>query len=180
MRRFWLLFAQTVTIGLAIWFILTTLKPEWVNGGLSANTRLHIATSKVPIQEAVPGTKAQNSYRDASKLAMPSVVNIFTTKEAKASPNPLLQDPLFKKYFGERSEPEEKQSSLGSGVIVSSQGYILTNNHVVEAADEIEVGLADGRTATAKVVGSDPDTDLAVIKIDLPNLPAIFLTRALV
>ncbi|MDY7546597.1 Do family serine endopeptidase [Glaciimonas sp. CA11.2] len=175
MRRFWLLFAQTVTIGLAIWFILTTLKPEWVNGGLSANTRLHIATSKVPIQEAVPGTKAQNSYRDASKLAMPSVVNIFTTKEAKASPNPLLQDPLFKKYFGDRSEPEEKQSSLGSGVIVSSQGYILTNNHVVEAADEIEVGLADGRTATAKVVGSDPDTDLAVIKIDLPNLPAITL-----
>ncbi|QRX83792.1 Do family serine endopeptidase [Glaciimonas sp. PAMC28666] len=175
MRRFWLLFAQTVTIGLAIWFIVTTLKPEWVNGGLSANTRLHIATSKVPIQEAAPGTKIQNSYRDASKIAMPSVVNIFTTKEAKATPNPLLQDPLFKKYFGDRSEPEEKQSSLGSGVIVSSQGYILTNNHVVEAADEIEVGLADGRTATAKVVGSDPDTDLAVIKINLPNLPAITL-----
>ncbi|KAF3999746.1 S1C family serine protease [Glaciimonas immobilis] len=175
MRRFWLLFAQTVTIGLAIWFIVTTLKPEWVNGALTSNTRLHIASTNVPIQEASPGTTTQNSYRSASKRAMPSVVNIFTTKESRQSANPLLQDPLFKKYFGDRSEPEEKQSSLGSGVIVSSQGYILTNNHVVEAADEIEVGLSDGRTATAKVVGSDPDTDLAVIKINLPNLPAITL-----
>ncbi|PUA16301.1 S1C family serine protease [Glaciimonas sp. PCH181] len=178
MRRFWLLFAQTVTIGLAIWFIVTTLKPEWVNGALVGNTRLHIATSKVPLQEAPPGTIIQDSYRAASKRAMPSVVNIFTSKEAKPSTNPFMQDPLFKKYFGDRSdEPEEKQSSLGSGVIVSSQGYILTNNHVVEAADEIEVALADGRKASAKVVGADPDTDLAVIKIDLPNLPAITLGR---
>lgn len=176
MRRFWLLFAQTVTIGLAIWFIVTTLKPDWVNGKLSSNTQLHIATSKVPIQEAPPSMKTQDSYRDASKQAMSSVVNIFTSKEAKPSPNPLIQDPLFKKYFGDRSdEPEEKQSSLGSGVIVSSQGYILTNNHVVEAANEIEVALADGRKASAKVVGTDPDTDLAVIKIDLHNLPAITL-----
>ncbi|MGS0740954.1 Do family serine endopeptidase [Glaciimonas sp. GG7] len=174
MRRFWLLFAQTVTIGLAIWFIVTTLKPEWLSGALVGNTRLHIAASKVPIQEAPSGIGPQASYRDASKRAMPSVVNIFTSKEAKPSTNPFMQDPLFKKYFGDRSgEPEEKQSSLGSGVIVSSQGYILTNNHVVEAADEIEVALADGRKASAKVVGADPDTDLAVIKIDLPDLPAI-------
>jgi len=177
MRRFWLLFAQTVTIGLAIWFIVTTLKPEWVNGSLGGSTRVHIATSKVLLQEAAPGTTTQGSFRDASKRAMPSVVNIFTSKEAKPSTNPFMQDPLFKKYFGDRSDeqPEEKQSSLGSGVIVSSQGYILTNNHVVDAADEIEVALADGRKASATVVGTDPDTDLAVIKIDLPNLPAITL-----
>jgi len=177
MRRFWLLFAQTVTIGLAIWFIVTTLKPDWVKGSSSGGTRVHIATANVPLQEAAPGTTTQSSYRDASKRAMPSVVNIFTSKEAKPSTNPFMQDPLFKKYFGDRSDeqPEEKQSSLGSGVIVSSQGYILTNNHVVEAADEIEVALADGRKATATVVGTDPDTDLAVIKIDLPNLPAITL-----
>ena len=87
-----------------------------------------------------------------------------------------MDDPFFKKFFGDRfDEKQEKQVSLGSGVIVSAQGYILTNNHVVEAADEIEVALADGRKAIAKVVGSDPETDLAVVKIDLDNLPAITL-----
>jgi serine protease DegQ len=105
-------------------------------------------------------------------------VNIFTTKEAKQPQNPFLDDPLFRKFFGDRfGEQEEKQFSLGSGVIVSPEGYILTNNHVVEAADEIEVALADGRKASAKVVGADPDTDLAVVKITLPNLPAITLSH---
>lgn len=178
MRRFWLLFAQTVTIGLAIWFIVTTLKPEWMNGSLTSS-RLHISASKVPLQEVAPGTQAPGSYREASQRAMPSVVNIFTSKDAKPVSPEVLEDPLLRKFFGDRGDDsEEKQSSLGSGVIVSSQGYILTNNHVVEAADEIEVALADGRTTTAKVVGTDPETDLAVIKIDLPNLPAITLGRA--
>ncbi len=176
MRRFWLLFAQAVTIGLAIWFIVTTLKPDWASNSLGSASSVHIATSKVPIQEATSGTVTTGSYRDASKKAMPSVVNIFTSKDAKPS-NPMLQDPLFKKFFGDRGadDQDEKQSSLGSGVIVSSQGYILTNSHVVESADEIEVALNDGRKASAKIVGTDPDTDLAVIKIDLPDLPAITL-----
>lgn len=110
---------------------------------------------------------------------MPSVVNIFTTTEARPQKNPFMDDPFFKKFFGDQFEDQQddKQSSLGSGVIVSPQGYILTNNHVVEAADEIEVALADGRKASAKVVGTDPETDLAVIKIDLPNLPAITLAH---
>ncbi|MFC5472923.1 Do family serine endopeptidase [Paraherbaspirillum soli] len=175
MRRFWLLFAQTVTIGLAIWFIVTTLKPDWASGSL-ASFPLHIASSHVTLHEVAPGTPTPGSYREASRRAMPSVVNIFTSKEAKQRSSPFLEDPLLRKFFGDRGDdPDEKQASLGSGVVVSSQGYILTNNHVVEAADEIEVALADGRNASAKVVGTDPETDLAVIKIDLPNLPAITL-----
>jgi serine protease DegQ len=180
MRRFWLLFAQTVTIGLALWFIVTTLKPDWASKALSGVQNVHIASSTVSLHEApTRGMPTQGSYREAAKRAMPSVVNIFTTKEAKQAKNPFMDDPLFKKFFGDRSgEQEEKQSSLGSGVVVSPQGYILTNNHVVEAADEIEVALADGRKAVAQVVGADPETDLAVIKIDLANLPAITLGHA--
>ncbi|MGV8892849.1 MAG: Do family serine endopeptidase [Burkholderiaceae bacterium] len=178
MRRFWLLFAQSVTIGLAVWFIVTTLKPDWT-GKLGSSKSVRIASSSVSIQEAIPSlTPSQNSYRDAAKIAMPSVVNIFTTKKARQQRTPYLEDPFFKKFFGDGyGAQEEKQSSLGSGVVISPQGYILTNNHVVEAADEIEVALADGRKAVAKVVGADPETDLAVIKIDVPNLPAITLGR---
>ncbi len=176
MRRLWLLFAQTVTVGLAILFIVTTLKPEWAGGVLGGGQKIRSATS-VPMLEAPPNTApTQGSFRDAAKMAMPSVVNIFTSKTAAPVQNPFMDDPFFRKFFGDRfDEQQEKQVSLGSGVIVSAQGYILTNNHVVEAADEIEVALADGRKAIAKVVGADAETDLAVVKIDLDNLPAITL-----
>lgn len=176
MRRLWLLFAQTVTVGLAILFIVTTLKPEWAGGVLGGGQKIRSATS-VPMLEAPPNAAAtQGSFRAAAKVAMPSVVNIFTSKTAAPSQNPFMDDPFFRKFFGDRfDDQQEKQVSLGSGVIVSAQGYILTNNHVVEAADEIEVALADGRKAIAKVVGADPETDLAVVKIDLDNLPAITL-----
>ncbi|MFC7289190.1 Do family serine endopeptidase [Herminiimonas glaciei] len=178
MRRLWLLFAQTVTVGLAILFIVTTLKPEWASGVLGGAQKVRSSTS-VAMLEAPPNTApTQGSFRDAAKVAMPSVVNIFTSKTATPSQNPFMDDPFFRKFFGDRfDEQQEKQVSLGSGVIVSAEGYILTNNHVVEAADEIEVALTDGRKAIAKVVGSDPETDLAVIKINLDNLPAITLGR---
>jgi serine protease DegQ len=128
------------------------------------------------LEAPLSAAPTQGSFRDAARLAMPSVVNIFTSKTATPSQNPFMDDPVFRKFFGDRfDEQQEKQVSLGSGVIVSAQGYILTNNHVVEAADEIEVALADGRKAIAKVVGTDPETDLAVVKIDLDNLPAITL-----
>lgn len=173
MQRLWLLFAQTVTVGLALWFIVFTLKPEW--SGQRGLSTVRVAASGVTVQEAGV-TSGAASYADAAKRAMPSVVNIFTSKEAPRSRNPLLQDPFFKRFFGDRQgAEEEKQSSLGSGVIVSPQGYILTNNHVVEAASGIEVALADGRKVTASIVGTDPETDLAVIKVDLQNLPAITL-----
>ncbi|MDE2428087.1 MAG: Do family serine endopeptidase [Burkholderiales bacterium] len=176
MRRLWLLFAQTITVGLALWFIVATLKPEWLNRMPSPSQSVRLA-SKVTIQEApANGVSAQNSYRLAAKRAMPSVVNIYTSKEAQLSNNPLLNDPFLKRFFGDQqSQQTERQSSLGSGVIVSNEGYILTNNHVVESADEIDVALSDGRKATGKVIGTDPETDLAVIKIDLKNLPAITL-----
>jgi serine protease DegQ len=173
MRRLWLLFAQTATVGLAIWFIVATLKPDWLGSNSGGANRPVSASSPTGLVEAPRNVApAQGSYRDAAKRAMPSVVNIFTSKEARQSKNPLLDDPFFRRFFGEQ---EEKQFSLGSGVIVSPQGYILTNNHVVEAADGIEVALADGRKATAKVVGTDPETDLAVVKIDMEKLPAITL-----
>ncbi len=178
MRRFWLLFAQAVTVGLAFWFIVASLKPEWAGRLLGRAENVRLNWSTVPVQEAPAVLSAtQGSYRDAAKRAMPSVVNIYTAKGSRQR-NPMLDDPLFRKFFGDRlDEQEEKQFSLGSGVIVSTEGYILTNNHVVEAADEIEVALADGRKASGKVVGSDAETDLAVIKITLPNLPAITLGR---
>lgn len=176
MRRLWLLFAQTVTVGLAIWFIVATLKPEWIIRH-SQNLQVQPAPA-VSLQEAPDTSSAQSTYRQASQRAMPAVVNIFTTKEAKQNPHPFNDDPLFRRFFGDGfGGQDERQFSLGSGVVVSPEGYILTNNHVVEAADEIEVALADGRKVPAKLVGTDPETDLAVIKINLQNLPAITLGR---
>lgn len=175
MRRLWLLFAQTVTVGLAVWFIVASLKPDWAAGMIGIRRNPQLSSSTVPIQEAPPASAATtNSYREAASRAMPSVVNVFTTKEARQPKNPFMDDPFFRKFFGDRfGDQEEKQFSLGSGVIVSPQGYILTNNHVVEAADEIEIALANGRKASAKLVGTDPETDLAVIKVAMKDLPAI-------
>ncbi|MDR1311248.1 MAG: trypsin-like peptidase domain-containing protein [Burkholderiaceae bacterium] len=177
-KRLWLLFAQVVTTGLAVWFIVTALKPEWTDGSASQTKPL---TSTVTVQEAASGAgTAKPSYREAVGRAMPSVVNIFTTKEVRLPQNPLLDDPLFKNLFGDRLNERggtNKQTSLGSGVIVSAEGYIVTNNHVVETADQIEVALESGEKATAKLVGTDPETDLAVIKVDLPKLHPITLGR---
>jgi serine protease DegQ len=134
---------------------------------------LEAAPSKPPLS-------AGGSYRAAAARAMPAVVNIITSKKPRRGQHPLLRDPFFKKFFGdrERDEDGDDESSLGSGVIVSARGYILTNNHVVEAADEIEVVLTDGRKAAAKLVGTDPETDLAVIKISMDKLPVIVLGQA--
>jgi serine protease DegQ len=177
MRRLWLLFAQTVTVGLAIWFIVASLKPEWAGGILGGARGPRMAASSVPMMEAPTSAPAvQGSYRDAARRAMPAVVNIFTTKGARQPKTPFMDDPLFRRFFGDQQE--ERQFSLGSGVVISPEGYVLTNNHVIETADEIEIALADGRKAAAKVVGTDPETDLAVVKINLQNLPAITLGHA--
>ncbi|OIP12222.1 MAG: 2-alkenal reductase [Betaproteobacteria bacterium CG2_30_59_46] len=172
MRRLWLIFAQTATISLAALFVIATLQPDLLPWR---------GSSMVTVKEAPSGGAAQKpgSFSVAAKKAMPSVVNIFTSKEIPAPHNPLMDDPLFRRFFGDRSDGEpQRASSLGSGVIVSPNGYILTNHHVVEAADEIEVALADGRKSSARIVGTDPDTDLAVLKIELKNLPAITLGHA--
>ena len=168
MYRLWLIFAQTATVLLAIFFVVSTLRPEL----LPWKPRGEIVT----VKEAVPAidTVRQDSYAKAAEIAMPSVVNIFTSKEINEPHHPFMNDPIFERFFGEQFESRPRRtSSLGSGVIVSSNGYILTNHHVVEAADEVEVALVDGRKTKASIIGSDPETDLAVLKVKLEDLPAI-------
>ncbi|MFO1374674.1 MAG: trypsin-like peptidase domain-containing protein [Agitococcus sp.] len=117
-----------------------------------------------------------SSYAPTVKATAPAVVNIFTTAIVKHNSHPLMNDPMFRRFFefhGMNQNESEPRSGLGSGVIVSKDGYILTNNHVVGKANEIVVALHDGRKAKAKVIGTDPDSDLAVIKIDLKDLPTI-------
>ncbi len=171
MRKHWLLFTQAVTLGLAVLFIVSTLKPEL----LPAAARSSVVTLKQ--SEAADSTNklTNTGLSTAASKAMPAVVNIFTSTEVKVPINPFMEDPRFRFFFGDQGDDQpEKNSSLGSGVIVSPEGYILTNHHVVEAADQIEVALADGRKTKAHVVGSDPETDIAVIKIELPDaIPAI-------
>ncbi len=114
------------------------------------------------------------SYSAAVKVAAPAVVNIFTTQKVKQMNHPLLSDPVFREFFGNQAPQQpQNENSLGSGVIVRADGYILTNNHVIAQAEHIVVALHDGRRAEAKVIGTDPDTDLAVIKIELDKLPVL-------
>lgn len=173
MRRYWLLFAQTVTIALGVYAVIAALRPAWLE---RAPTQVALGTPArpVPMLQAPGLGGSPGSYRDAAGRAMPAVVNILTSKALRET-HPLLKDPFFRRFFGDKLPPQEQMASLGSGVIVSADGYILTNNHVVEGADEIEVGLADGRKAEASVVGTDPETDLAVIRIKEKNLPVIVL-----
>ena len=160
MKKLWLIFAQTVTVSLAILFVITTLKPEWLgrNPGI------------VTFQEAVgtsePG-KASASYSEAARKVIPSVVHIYTTQAPRQPRHPLVDDPIFRHFFGDRyGEEPRRGAGLGSGVIVSPKGYILTNYHVIEAADSVEVALNDGRKLKAKLVGADPESDLAILKVD--------------
>ena len=165
MKRYWLLFSQAVTVLLAAWFVLVTLKPEWLNQRPSLQG---VTLLEAPSNAA--GTVMPGSMSPAAKRAAPAVVSIATTQARKA--HPLANDPWFRFFYGDR-EDVSPQMGLGSGVIVSPEGYILTNNHVVEGAQEIEVTLSDSRRTTAKVIGTDPDTDLAVLRITLDRLPVI-------
>ena len=170
MRKLWLLFSQTATICLAALFVIGTLRPDLLTG-MPQNAVITVGQQTA---DAGGGAPRAGSYSEAAKKAMPAVVNIYTMKAVKAQQHPLRDDPLFRFFFGEQPETQAQPSTnLGSGVIVSESGYILTNSHVVEAADGIEVALTDNRRVTAKVVGTDPESDLAVLKIDLPKLPAI-------
>jgi serine protease DegQ len=181
LRRFWLFFAQAVTVLLALMFIIATLKPQWLQRQGQFGKQL--SEPIVALREVAPGIgsgPAQASYADAAQKASPAVVNVFSSKDGSLPPDPRAKDPLFRYFFGNKNnnkQQEQPAANLGSGVIVSSEGYILTNQHVVDGADQIEIALADGRTTNAKVIGVDPETDLAVLKVNLTNLPTITLGR---
>jgi Do/DeqQ family serine protease len=169
MRNIWLIFAQAATVAVGVLFVVTTLKPEWLGRSASGP---QVVELRQATPAAVPGRAT--SYNDAVRKAVPAVVNIFTSKEIKSQRHPFLDDPLFRHFFGDRLEEEpQRAASLGSGVIVSPKGYILTNHHVVEAADEIEVALVDGKKFKARAVGSDPETDIAVLQVEGGPVPAI-------
>jgi serine protease DegQ len=192
LRRLWLLFAQATTVGLGLLFVVSTLKPQWlgrysiaappsaaaaarptsVSATISSNAPV---IRQVPLGEPVARISALDSYADAAKQALPAVVSVYTSKQLKRG---TTDDPLLRQFGDLNGAEPQRVISLGSGVIASSEGYILTNNHVVQAGDEIAVALADGRRTPAHLVGADPDTDLAVLKVDVQNLPAITFGRS--
>ncbi len=176
MRRTWLLFSQTVTIAVALLFVVATLKPEWLHRGRPvAVADAPVVPLPAPVKSVprIGSATAITSYSAAARRASPAVVSI--TASRTSTRNPRADDPMFRFFFGDRARqvPEERQFGLGSGVIVSPAGYLLTNNHVIDGADDIEVQLGDGRQARARTVGADPESDIAVLKIDLDRLPVI-------
>ncbi|HXZ50304.1 MAG TPA: trypsin-like peptidase domain-containing protein [Usitatibacter sp.] len=185
MRNVWLVFAQTVTVTLAVIFVVSLVRPEWMAWRRPV-IQMHESASPAPASPVVPASLAPAPVRDtpasgphaysfsaAALKAMPSVVNISATRQVRRR-DPLLDDPAFQRFFGERFNlPPVTQMSLGSGVIVSREGYILTNDHVVDGVSDIQVTLQGGRTLPGRIVGTDPDTDLAVVRITASGLTPI-------
>jgi S1-C subfamily serine protease len=199
MRAFWLLFAQAVTVALGAVFVVATLKPAWIvdpsrldganrpqaeaalvppphapapgaSGASNAVPALpHPGPAEAPAG-ALPASPAGNSFSTAVRRAAPAVVSITASR---MSPRRGAQDEGSRWFFGGNRSRNSAQIGLGSGVLVSADGYLLTNQHVVEGADDIEVTLADGRSASAKIVGTDADSDLAVLRIALSPVPVI-------
>jgi serine protease DegQ len=178
MRAIWLIFSQAVTVAVAVLFVVATFKPGWLARG-PAGPELVAIVAAPPASAASPAVSAAPtaplSLAQAARRAAPAVVSISASK----APPRAAQgngDPWLRFFFGDGAEPgdaRQRQTGLGSGVIVSAEGYVLTNNHVIEGADDIEVQLADARKAKARVIGADPDSDLAVLKVELERLPAI-------
>jgi serine protease DegQ len=177
MRQLWLIFSQAVTVMVAVVFVVSTLKPQWIT---SFHTVLKPPVVAVAVPAPQPASGASTAFKgavassvgfsEAAKRAAPTVVSVITS--SAVTRHPQSNDPWFRYFFGEQ-ESDTPQSGVGSGVIVTQDGYVLTNNHVIEHMDDIEVVLSDGRKAKAKVIGTDPESDLAVLKIDLDKLPTI-------
>ncbi|GAB4356539.1 MAG: Do family serine endopeptidase AlgW [Immundisolibacter sp.] len=161
---------QAAVIGLVAGLVITALWPTPPGAPRPA------PSNDAAVSRPAPSAPTANSFAPAVEAAAPAVVNIYSTKVVTRPYNPLLDEPLFRRFFGRSPIPRQRlESSLGSGVLLGADGYIATNHHVIADADEIEVALRDGRSARATLIGSDPVTDLALLHIDLPNLPAIAL-----
>lgn len=171
MRRLWLIFSQAVTVAVAMLFVVATLKPDWLrrhgDGGPPD------IVSLIEAAPASPSASAPQSYAAAARRATPAVASVQAIKP----PDRVSEQDYFR-YFGLPQGPRQSQVQRGSAVIASPEGYLLTNHHVISGATSIEIALTDGRRAQARLVGSDPDTDIAVLKIDLERLPVITFGRS--
>ncbi len=176
LRKLFSFAAEAITAGLAFAFVLVLLfRPDFFDG------RPAVQFVEADTPAAIGGESSGISYAPAVEKAAPAVVNVYTLKIVQQQiQQPHFDDPLLRRFFGNQipQQPQRQENSLGSGVIVSAQGYILTNNHVVQGADEIEVALHDGRSAAATVVGTDPESDLAVLKIELTGIPSIIFGQS--
>jgi serine protease DegS len=167
-RTFTFVFTSIAT-GLAAAFLVLVFKPDFLGDPQYTSPVMNLARQEGPV-----------SYADAVQKTAPAVVNIFTTTLTRREAHPFFSDPLFRRFFGEElSQPRvEKRNNLGSGVIVNKNGYIITNHHVIENASEIRVVLRDGRSMAARVVGTDPETDLAVLQASGDDFPVAQLGRS--
>ena len=172
MRKLWLIFSQAVTVSVAGVFVVSTFKPAWVQGLVERpiSSAVSVVTAPAAPRPGGGASAAHMGFSEAARLASPTVVSIITSKAPTARGQ--RNDPWFRYFFGDQDQ-NSPQSGVGSGVIVTQDGYVLTNNHVIERMDDIEVMLSDGRKARATVIGADPESDLAVLKIDLDKLPTI-------
>ncbi|HSI55929.1 MAG TPA: Do family serine endopeptidase [Ideonella sp.] len=180
MRRIWLVFSQTVTVAVALLFVVGSFKPEWLQRApaplLSPQVSL-APSAMMPVADGAARSSPTQLLSAAAQRASPAVVSVIASKAARGG-NPHAQDPWFRFFYGQRGEQQQRQQpqmGLGSGVIVAAEGYLLTNNHVIEGADDIQVKLLDGREAEARLIGTDPETDVAVLKIELDRLPVVSL-----
>lgn len=181
MKTFSRLFLGPIAIGLVAAILVIALFSDQLQTGSDITIKRADSPSYSNAQSGNDfSISGPSSYADAVDQAAPAVVNIYTTKIVTRPRHPLLDDPNFRRFFGLDIHPNRQrmQSSLGSGVVISPQGYILTNNHVIAGASEIQVALKDGREALARVVGTDPETDLAVLQVQLKNLPTVTLASS--